>query len=314
MKGFLAKILIYTVIIAVIVGGVNYAYIKLDNSDEDGTMKYRNIPSSISICNFGSSHGLDSFYYGDISGKNCFNFALSGQSLSYDRRILDYYSEHIQKGAIVFFPVSYMSLFGADERDYEEFAQKNRRYYHILPKELIKEYDFKTEMYVEYFPALIAGVKLVRFLLGRTEGSPEDAQSQSAEEKGVDMKKNAALYYQLHFIEKKKDVNGNRIINEEEVGALKYMIKKCMDIGATPILVTTPFTREYTDEIEANDSRFFDDFYSLMDCIITETGVRYYDYSRDDRFRDNDDWFSDSNHLDRDGARHFVQVLMEDIA
>ena len=54
-------------------------------------------------------------------------------------------------------------------------------------------------------------------------------------------------------------------------------------------------------------------FQGLIEKIQKDTGVEYYDYSHDDRFMDDMNLFADSNHLSREGARKFTNIVMEEI-
>lgn len=255
-------------IIFVVTAVINTAYKKLDGSDSDYTKKFETIPSSIKICNFGSSHGLYGFNYEAVKEIDCFNFALTSQTLSYDRRLFDYYKDKIAQNAVVFFPISYFSFFGNDERMEDAFEEKNKRYYRILPPQMIKNYDLKTDIYVNNLPALSAGENLIKGLWNRYENTNDEIWSKIASDRNV--KQEAEAAYKRHILKNKFDKNGNRIINREEIDALVYMIKRCQDIGATPVLITTPFLKEYTDEIRKKDVGFFDEFYGLMNEIVTE--------------------------------------------
>lgn len=312
MKKFLRKVSTYILIIFAVTAVVNVAYIKLDRSDMDNTKKFETIPSLIKVCNFGSSHGLYGFNYKEVKGIQCFNFALVSQTLSYDQRLFDCYKDHIAKDAVVFIPVSYFSLFGKDERTEDAFAEKNQRYYRILPPEMIKDYDLKTDIYVNVLPSLADGERLIRGLLAGYKDTNDEIWSKLVSD--ADVKKEAEAAYQRHILKNKFDRDGNRMINQEEVDALVHIIKGCQDIGAVPVLITTPFLKEYTDEIKKKDACFFDDFYGLITDILNKTqGGGYYDYAFDDRFINKYEWFRDVDHLNSDGACQFVNILMDEV-
>ena len=145
MKRFILKLSIFLSMILTLTIVVNICYLAKKNWDPDGVKKYENIPQLIEVTNFGSSHGQNGFCYDDFDGSfKSFNFANGGQTLSYDYRILKYYSSHLSKGAIVYITISYHSFFRNEETLDSNFASRNRKYYRILPKELIKEYKNKS--------------------------------------------------------------------------------------------------------------------------------------------------------------------------
>lgn len=307
MKRFIKKLLAFVLAFISVLTAVNFAYVKLRKLDTD---KFSAIPETIQICNFGSSHGRDGFNYENIESEyNCFNFGLSSQTLSYDYRLFQYYGDHIVAGTIVFIPISYFSLFGTDETSRDEFFAKNKRYYSILPASLIKEYDYKTNLYVKYLPALATDTSnLIKALLGK----PENAFEQLGVE---DISIHAKYRFESHVGDNKMfyDGDGHRIENQEEIGALYALIKECQKKGAVPILITTPYLHEYTDIIKENTPDFYDQFYSIIDRVVRDTGAEYYDYAFDERFASEYSWFLNSDHLNKEGARNFTNIVMQEI-
>lgn len=93
---------------------INMAYVHASHGkdyDGDYTDKFMSIEGNIEISNTGSSHGLRAFNYDDIEEYNCFNFALVSQSLSYDYRLVSYYSDQLADNGVMFIPISYFSFF-----------------------------------------------------------------------------------------------------------------------------------------------------------------------------------------------------------
>lgn len=291
---------------------VNFAYMKLDKFDSDDTKKFQSIPPFITVCNFGSSHGRYGFNYEDVVGEDCFNFGLVSQSLSYDRRLFDCYEGNIAKGAVLFIPVSYFSFYGGEEQSTDGFEEKNKRYYKILPTSMIKNYDKKTDIYTNYFPSLATDASnLIKVLLGMSYDPNDEYWSQVSTD--IDLTADVEAAYKRHLIKNKLDESGNRIVNQEELDSLKYIINSCKEKGVIPVLLTMPYLQEYTDEIKKNCPEFFGEFYSLINEISEETGVAYYDYAFDNRFINNYAWFANGDHLNKEGARHFTNILMDEV-
>ena len=313
IKKFAFKILVFVVLVVIIVIIINFIYLKMDNSNSDSIQKFSDVPQDIIICNFGSSHGLYGFNYNDFSCLSCFNFALSSQYFSYDLRLFNYYKTNIKKGAVVFIPVSYFLFFSDVEVLEESFLAKNRRYYKILPEDFVKQFNIKEKIIVEYFPSLLARQKIFSVLLGRSLEDLDDKVWTTSNANNIDVNKDANAAFIRHIKSARKDEFGNRIVNEEEVESLKELIKSCYENGFIPVLLTTPFTHEYTDVIKEKESSFFDDFYGIIDEIKKDTGVQYYDYAFDSRFINNHSLFRDSDHLNKEGARLFVDIIMDEI-
>ncbi|MBQ6970979.1 MAG: hypothetical protein IJP86_01340 [Synergistaceae bacterium] len=91
------------------------------------------------------------------------------------------------------------------------------------------------------------------------------------------------------------------------------MIETCRQLGATPILITTPYLSEYNEAVRQNDPEFYADFYSVIGEPVKKTGVKYYDYSSDERYSNDYSLFFDNDHLNRKGARIFTDNILREI-
>lgn len=306
MKKFLTKIFLFFGIIFLVTAWTYFVY--MDKADPYGVRKFKLISDSIEVCNLGSSHGMYGFNYEDVEDVDCFNFGLVSQTLSYDARIFDNYKENIAEGAVVFIPVSYFSMFGNDECTRDGFADKNKRYYQILPPEMIKKYDVKTDIQV-HFP--LPDINWIKLMFEKAENEEEEFWLRKTSD--IDVAEEVHIIYERHLVTDMLDENGNMILNQEEIDSLKYIIKSCQDMNVVPILVTVPYLQEYTDEIKNNNPHFYEEFYDLITEIISETNVAYYDYAFDQRFADRYDWYMNSDHLNKEGARQFVNILMDEV-
>lgn len=315
MKKFVKKLCLFIVLISLICVAANAVFLKLYQADTMNTDKFKTIKPDLQICSFGSSHDLYSFNYEKYENDyNCFNFGLTAQRLSYDYRLFLEYGDNITEGTVVFLTISYCTVFGGKEELEESFESKNKRYYLILPPSLIKAYDFKTDFFVHYFPILVQEPSIIvkTFLGKEKEGKAKAYWDRSSSREASELDAHAKYLSQIANIE--LDENGNRIVDEESIEGLYDLIDGIRSKGAVPILITTPLMQEYFDEIEQNNREdFYADFYSLVDRIVSDTGIDYYDYSADERFLDRYDLFIDSDHLNRVGGAEFTDIIMEEI-
>lgn len=310
MKSFLFKITLTGLLLCSIVVGLNKIYILMDQSDSVYVKKFDNVPNDINICNVGSSHGLYGFCYDNEDKYNCFNFALVSQLYTYDSRILEYYKGHLSNDCVVFIPVSYFSFYGKPENQGEDFESKNQRYYKFLPKELITDYSEKTK-FLTKFPVLTAYENLARIFLTRNTNRTDNWDSQTAD--SIDLEAYVKAVYERHIIKNKIDADGKRIISEESIDSLYALVETCKNAGARPVLVTMPFMKEYTDEIAINSPEFYEEFQGLLESIVKETGIEYYDYSHDPRFEESHDLFMNGDHLNRAGATLFTDIIIKEV-
>lgn len=313
MKKFLFKLLILFLSISVIIIPMHCIfmnnYVDVDNEYKN---KFYDVPYSIEVCNFGSSHGQLGFKYDKISSKYiCFNFALASQSLSYDYRILKNYKNHIKEGAYVFIPVSDYMLFGEKQDKIYGYINKNQRYYYFLPPNLIENFDIEKYIYVK-LPWLNCNLKeLIDVLLNRNDKNVS-----------VYTWKNGTTYVDCVLDTKERtgkrvvDENGYyyyKKINDQELNALYDMIDLCKEIKAVPILLTMPMTGAYSETTNKMDTNFFNTYYDLMNKVANEKEVKYIDYRYDKRLSDNYNLYKDSDHLNDFGAIAFVDILVEEV-
>lgn len=116
--------------------------------------------------------------------------------------------------------------------------------------------------------------------------------------------KKAQSRYQRHMDNKDEYFLPERIDN------LYDILQFCKDNGITAVLITTPYTSYYSDLFS---DEFKGEFYQTINTIAGETGVPYYDYSEDERFSGKLEYFSDADHLNKDGAAYFMSVIEEEI-
>lgn len=310
MKKFIKKLFLIGIIILLLTSVINSTYMyAVEVRDEDDLAKYKMIPQEIQLCNLGSSHGQKSFCYEGIDEFVCFNFALSAQSLSYDYRILKTYKENLQEGCVVIIPISYFSFFGEAEEEMVGFESKNRRYYQILPDDKIKKYEYRQSILEKYFPALIAYENVFLDIAAVAEGNVTKKNWEQTI-KTEDAIEQAEKAYDQHIV-KFFDNNDKYIINQEEIQALRDIISLCNEESFVPVLVTTPFLNENENVIKKKSP----DFKEVFLRIIKENAnsVSYYDYSTDSRFAYNYDMFSDVTHLNKEGAKHFTKIFLQEV-
>ena len=115
---------------------------------------------------------------------------------------------------------------------------------------------------------------------------------------------NAQTRYDRHFGGKEE------YFLPERIEELREIIIYCQEHNITPVLITTPFSKYYSELVS---DEFLQEFYDTIHTIADDTQVNYYDYSRDPRFYENLELFSDPDHLTEDGALYFTDLLWDEI-
>lgn len=285
---------------------INIPYRKIDDEkymDLWNLQMLGNQINEVKIANVGSSHGAYDFTYDKLTeaGYSCFNFGNVSQTYQYDLALLKEYGMHLDEGCVLFIPISYFS-FNNETVNETEAQALSVKYYHCLSPKNIPDYDLFTDIVTTRLPVLSAGEDLLKLLPDLHLALTVFAQEDGIDE--AEFANRAAQRFDRHFNNKETYFLPER---EEQ---LLSLIDYCREHEITPVLITTPFSNYYNDLVPES---FLDRFYSTINRISSDTGVSYYDYSHDARFYENLSWFSDSDHLNEEGANYFMEILKEEI-
>lgn len=289
-----------------IIYALNEPYKNIEREKYKDIAKFEDLKNSdqiVQIGNLGSSHGAYGFYYDDITdqGVSCFNFANVSQSYDYDYAVLKEFQKHMQDGSVLFIPISYFS-FNNEVVNSTEAEAMSVRYYHFLSPRNIPNYDPYVDIVTHRLPILSAGEDILKLFPNLNTALIAHAAGGGIDEE--EFERWAQERYSRHFDNKEE------YFMPERIEELYEIIDFCKEHAITPVLITTPFTKYYIDLVPQN---FLQEFYATIERIAGDTGVSYYDYSRDSRFYDNLEHFSDADHLTEDSALYFTDILWDEV-
>ncbi len=272
-------------------------------------IKFIPLQKDLQIINLGSSHGRASFNYIDFEEYNTFNFGLSLQSPKYDYLILDYYKDYLNEDAIVFIPISYYTLYYNEFDDFDTFESLNVRYYDILGINHIQNIDIAYYITNKISPLLLLENKeIYEALFNQQEEINIFNEKWYTRFNDFDIETqtdiiNATAEY--HYI-----LIGNQTLNTDTVLVYKEIIDLCKSEGFYPVLVTTPYLKEYNDEF---NEEFYNKFYQDINKIVDENNVLYLDYSHNTEFANNKEYFADTDHLNELGSEIFTNTILQEV-
>ncbi len=303
---FALKCILIPAAAILIIAWLNKDYKKINEEKYLDVSKFSTLGiyvSDIQIGNLGSSHGAYDFKYDALTeqGLSCFNFGNTSQSYNYDYALLKEYGSYMTKDSVMFIPVSYFS-FNNEVVNEEEAEAMSLRYYHCLSPQNIPDYDLYIDILTNRLPILSAGKDILKLFPDLKLSLIVHAADGDIDTE--EFARRAQERYSRHFDNKEEYFMPERI--EELYDIIDY----CKEHEITPVLITTPFSKYYRDLVSPE---FLQEFESIVTKIAADTGVSYYDYSYDARFRGNLVYFSDSDHLNDDGALYFMEILMEEI-
>ena len=238
------------------------------------------IPSKIKVFSLGSSHAY--FAYDYNNKEYCINLGEDSQTFYYDKIMLDYVYDKIEKGAICFLTLSYFS-FAAKERWLKEDLIK---YYKFL-----KLKDFKNREKVEcfiykYLPIIWSIRKKIKEKMFKT--------------------KEITVVQRIEGHVKKLENQNNK---EYNLKILKDILEKCKNKNMKIIFVTTPFTKYYNSFF--SEKLLNENFYKLIQELCQEYSVKYFDFSHEYEIFNKEEYFNDYDHLSKKGSEIFMKLLNE---
>lgn len=303
---FLLKCILIPAAAVLIIYALNKPYKKINDQKYMDIIKFDTLGREyweVHIGNLGSSHGAYDFVYDSIMDKGYigFNFANTSQSYNYDYAILKEYGEYLVNGSVLFIPVSYFS-FNNEVVNSTEAEAMSVRYYRFLSPENIPDYDPYTDLITNRLPVLSAGEDLLKLF-----PKLDTALTAHAANDDIDVEefaRRAQERYSRHFDNKEE------YFMPERIQELRDIIAYCKERKIRPVLITTPFSSYYTNLVSQD---FLQEFDETIRTIASDTNVNYYDYSTDERFHDNLEYFSDSDHLNETGAAYFMELLWNEV-
>lgn len=265
--------------------------------------KFKSVTHSIEICNVGTSHGMNAFYYEDIDMKG-FNFALQGQGFYYDHKLLKQYADNISDNAVVLIPVSYMSFhIGFSDNTFKNI---NPRYYSFLDKEYINDFNYFDYIRYYRFPVLSAGENIIAIFSDKknVKNMWELRRKNRFEKSELDDEGMEKALTHLRYIE-----NGRSYV-DENIDELQNIVDFCRENSFIPVLVTTPFTEYYN--VCFSESAY-KAFYSIVNEFAEKNSLEYMDYSHNEKYSKNYDLFRDTDHLNLVGRKIFTKEVITDL-
>ena len=89
------------------------------------------------------------------------------------------------------------------------------------------------------------------------------------------------------------------------------MVSYCYENGFVPVVITPPIYYELRNEF--SDEEWDEYYYQNLYRVIKTTSVPYFDYSVDERFIYNGEYFYNSDHMSQSGADCFYEEYKKDL-
>ena len=231
----------------------------------------------------------------------------SGNTLHYDLQNYKFIKKHLADSAIVILPISYFS-FGLDENRTDRGADNPfvNLYYEYLPKTSIFSYSLKKDLSLKISRIQKNFNKF--FSDSKKKKKPAKKKKKvvpTSPEHLISLKKSAVKAVALH---KKL---GRYSDPEKNINYLIDIIVDAKKSGYHPILVTTPYYKEYTEGYELDWLR--ENYYQFINSISTKYEITYINYNNNPAFSSDQTLFKNSDHLSSKGRSKFSAIIFKDL-
>ncbi|HWI59183.1 MAG TPA: hypothetical protein VNZ22_18290 [Bacillota bacterium] len=265
----------------------------------------------VEVLVMGSSHAYRGILPSQLHPQ-AFNLAGLSQTLYYDQALVKKYLPKVPSLKMVILPVSYFSL----ECQLDEGIEKWRCFYYAYHYQLphrnwhenwnSRNFSafFLGSQQLGYKPMLRGALFDVRSRFDAQGGdaapvaAPENEPAPCQAER---LRQSALGALQRHHqMMRPENVQENRRLLEDFIWHLKQR-------GIEVVLVTLPTSRYYA---QGMDPSHYQRMQATLQDLSAFCGVTYLNYTRDERFSDQD--FADSDHLNTAGASKFTRILKEE--
>lgn len=255
-----------------------------------------NIDKKLDVINLGTSHA-NCFYY-DNSVLNGKRINREGNTLYYDLQNYIYLNDnnYLSNDAIIIIPVSYY-VFGLDENRTDRSPDDsfvNDFYYYLPDKQIFSFSEKKKSNLVIY----TIQKNFRNLIVSKDFKNKKNLNN-------FELNKHAIARVNKH------KMLANFSSKEKNLNYIENLINEIIKNDHLPILVSTPYHISYNNNF--GKAWLEKNYFNTMSYLTLKYNINYLDYSNDDRFCFEDDFFYNSDHLNVEGSKKFSSIVFSDI-
>ena len=301
MKRLILKLLLLLVPVVSLFFAANALYERTNYwKSKDYANKYTDAPYGIELGCFGSSIPCYAFKFDVVPEIKAWNFANVTEMFDWSYRVLKNYINHFAKGSVIIIDLPC----GAFDRNLTTTFRE--RYYRVLPKVDMDKWVFTEWLAYSKFPFLTAGKDKMRIFkdISKEEMSPFYDRNESMTETELnDFAENAYQAIQKN----------NEDAAKNNFDTISAFMDLCYSYGVVPVLVSCPVSISVI-KTYARDPTFFDRFEGFTKQLQDKyPDLVFLDYSRDEDFIYNHEYFKDAMHMCNAGAEKFTLKFVGDL-
>jgi len=191
-----------------------------------------------------------------------------------------------------------------------------------MDKEYLRGFSYETLINSKYLPVLRSGEYLFKDLINdqamdvggmMMEAEAAEAEAETKPEAEA-ARKAMEAELQSHAVGRAESWrSGFMIVGEQHMDANRQllidMVNYCKDQGWKPLLITTPVHYTLNEAFTEDELEHY--YFSNTRAVQEATGVPYFDMSHDDVLSHTPEYYSNSDHLNKEGGEAFTAVYLD---
>jgi len=269
--------------------------------------EYLENKNDVRILVFGNSHG-DNAISEDFE-PDIFNLANQGQDLKYDWFLFDFIGD-IDKVDFVVLTLSFFSFEYSEDKIWPYQVKDYMDLHTLNPTGNILQFRrwvYDNSILINH---TMSTNNLVNYIKKKYFRKPEKKKKNIKKGRIDFQKKRKTL---IQDAERRAVPTQLKYFNapfKTNQAYINHFIKKCQQAKKHLVLMVPPF---HSTLIDRFDPVKLNDFYEKMSQLENEHNLPVFDYSKDVRFLNNDAYFLNSDHLNKEGARYFTEIFLGDL-
>jgi len=317
MKLFFKKILIFVFPLFIIVIMIDLYLVNMNSLYKEKAEGLKKEAHEIEILILGNSYatyGVDPNYFTDYA----FNIANVGQSIYFDKELTLQNLDSLEKLEYVFISLDYHSLYFSSQRGERNiwsyygngikhdstsyykadispflFGYDPKVSFSLIKKDILNKWKFRNHAQYLDFDVEVGKIKTDTLVKGFISFS------------GTETNDFNSIWYDSR-------INGfDNLINTSTekklvLNELNQLITALQEKDVTPIFFSTPTFKDYNTNL---DTSIINNNRVDAEILCKKHDMKFWDYATDNNFSQND--FFNPDHLNKQGARKFTQILNE---
>lgn len=239
------------------------------------------------------SAGIDFEVTEELQG---LNIAFGSQSVNYDYSMYKAFENHMNNNTIALITLTFFSFCDQYEGSlfrYDPFFDTNT--------------TIQDSIIYDYFP--LFGLNRFETTLRNLFNADKDSKSLHYNNDFDEWAIDGLNRYNGHKVR----ANCNQDLYEENFFYIEKLISDNLDNGRRVYILTMPYHESYWGNL-IQDTIEYEKFYSRIDLLTSKHDVVHLDYSIDDRFYSNYEYFHDWDHMNMNGADKFTKIIHNDLS